>query len=207
MAGLPHRLEVPRGPPASSTGKIPYVTLPDGTQLHDSGLIIEELSRRHSVDLDAGLSAEQKARGHAIRRMVEEHLYFVSAWERWGPPEARAITVRDYFSSFPPILRTLVGWKATRGILQNLHGQGLGRLSPEQIRAAGKADLEALSLLIEGPFVLGAPSTVDATVFAFLWGIGAHPLGTPLARAMREQGALMAYRERMRARYWPEAAF
>ena len=181
------------------------VTLPDGTMLYDSGLIIEALGARFGVDLDGHLDARARARGHAVRRLVEEHLYFVGAWERWVPPEARAITVRDYFAYLPPGIRVVAGWVAGRAIHRNLHGQGVGRLTPDQIRAAGRADLAALASLCEGPFFLGEPSSVDATVLAFLWAIGAHPIRTALAVALADEPVLVEYVARAKARWWPDA--
>lgn len=202
MAKIPHRLEVLQGPPRSPTGKIPYVTLPDGTMLHDSGLILAELGRRFSIDLDRDLSPIQRATGHAVRRMVEEHLYFVGAWERWTPPEARAVTVRDYFAHLPPGIRQIAGWMAWRGMRANLHGQGLGRLTPEQIRAAGRADVQALAHLFVGPYFLGPPSTVDATVAAFLWALSASPIANPVQAALRDQAELTTYVDRMKQEFF-----
>jgi glutathione S-transferase len=202
MAAVPHVLEPLSRPPRSRTGKIPYVELPDGTVLYDSGLIIAELTRRFGADLDADLDPAGRARGHAIRRLVEDSLYWVGAWERWVPGFAH--TRRDYFTYLPAPLRVLVPIVARRHMLANLHGHGLGRHRPEDIRAVGVADVEALSVLIgDGPYVLGDhPRVVDATVFAFLWAFSSNPFPSPLGDAIKGHPNLVAYAERMRARYW-----
>src|SRR6185503_13044580 len=109
------------------TGKVPYVELPDGTLLHDSGLIIAELGRRHGIDLDAGLDPAARAIGHSVRRMVEEHLYFCVAYERWVLDAGYASTARDYFRHLPLGLRQLLPPILRRRMRANLHGQGISR--------------------------------------------------------------------------------
>lgn len=204
MAGIPYATPPMTGPPASASGKIPYVRMPDGRILYDSGLIIATLSAERGVDLDAGLDPAGRARAHAIRRMLEEHLYFAGAWERWVDTGA-ARTAVDYFRHLPWGLRQLAPLIAGRGIRRNLHGQGMGRHRAEDIRAAGIADIDALATLLgEGPFVLGAPSTVDATALGVLWALSANPFPSVFRDAVLARPNLVAYTARMRGRYWSD---
>jgi glutathione S-transferase len=57
-----------------------------------------------------------------------------------------------------------------RKVRGNLHGQGLGRFSPEERKTLLQLDIASLStLLADKPYMLGAaPCWLDATVFAFL---------------------------------------
>ena len=70
----------------------------------------------------------------------------------------------------------------------------------------GKADLDAASTFLgDKPYFLGdEPATIDATVFGFL-GVSAYVEGdNPLFNHAASLDNLMAYCERMRARYFPE---
>jgi glutathione S-transferase len=206
MAGIPYEIPALTRPPASPTRKIPYVELPDGRLLYDSTLIIETLGRERGIDLDAGLDAVTRARGLAIRRMCEDHLYFAGAWERWEGNGARH-TRADYFRHLPALLRPVAAAIAGRGMRKNLQGHGLGRLPAPEIRRAAAADLDALAALLgESPFVLGLPSTVDATVVGFLWSGSANPFPSAVGEAIGHHPNLMAYLDRMRGRYWADWA-
>jgi glutathione S-transferase len=203
MAGIPHEVRALTGPPRSPTGKIPYVQLPDGSLLHDSAFIITELGRRHGVDLDASLTAEQRATGLAVRRMVEESLYFTGLWERWISDAGYAHTARDYFAHMPLIARAVVPAVLRRKIRRDLQGQGTGRHPPETIAAHTRADADALAALLgDKEFMLGAPSTVDASVYGVVTAMTANPWDSFVKQAIEARPNLIAYRERMKARYW-----
>ena len=207
MAGIPHRPVTLTRPPASATGKIPYVRLPDGRILHDSTLIVDTLTAERGVDLDHGLSASERATGHMVARMLEDHLYFCCLVERWITDAGYARTSRDYFAHLPPPLRWLMPVILRRRIRAYLHGQGLGRHPPDTVAQFGRADLAALSSLLHGrDFLVGRPSSYDAVTFGFLWAISAHPFSSALAEAIRADGVLVAYRERVRERWWGDWA-
>jgi glutathione S-transferase len=205
MAGVPHRAVTLTRPPASATGKIPYVQLADGRILHDSTLIIEALTAERGVDLDGGLTSLQHATGHAVTRMIEDHLYFCCLSERWISDAGYACTSRDYFAHLPPPLRWLMPVILRRRIRAYLHGQGLGRHPPETAVRFGCDDLRALSAILAGQaFLLGRPSSYDAVVFGFLWAISAHPFPSRLTEAVRGDTGLVSYRDRVRARWWSD---
>lgn len=202
MAGLPYEKK-PGSPMQAPKGKVPYVGV-DGALLGDSQLIIEQLSSRAGRDLDAGLSAEQRAIGHAVRKMLEESTYFIVVYFRW--------ITDDGFAAYAPVLRSimplpaLVLPMARRRVRATLQGQGTLRHSRAEIAALGAADLAALSgILGERPYLLGAePTTVDASVYAALSSIQYFPVDNELRKALRALPNLVAYTERMHRRYFPE---
>ena len=203
MAGLPYEMPGLTGPPQSPTGKIPYVELPGGERLHDSGLIVDALTSRYHLTLDDGLSAGQLALSHAVRRMVEEHLYFVGAYERWLTPAGYAETSRAYFAHMAAPLRLLLPLVLRRRIRANMHGQGIGRHPPETVAAAGRADVEALATLLgEGEYFHGHPTSIDATLYGFIAAWMSNPYASPVKSDAQRHPNLVAYYERMRARYW-----
>src|SRR5438477_279256 len=57
------------------------------------------------------------------------------------------------------------------------------------------------------PFVLGdAPHTVDCTLFAFLGSTLGFPIDTALKATIRSHANLVAYHDRIRARWWSDLA-
>lgn len=208
ITNIPHVLHPLRSPPRSASKKIPYVTLPTGEILADSSLIIARLSRDHRVDLDAGLSDAERAHAHLVGCMLESHLYFAALYERFATPEGFACVRRDYFAHLPWPLRVLLPLFVRRNALANLHGQGTGRLTREQVADLARADVRALATFLgDRPFLLGAqPRTIDATALAFLWAATSHPFESAVRTAIESHPNLLDYLARMRAAYWPDDA-
>ena len=206
MAKVPHRMSVLKSPPRSSTGKVPYVELPDGRRLADSQLIIETLAQERGIDLDAHLDAAARARGHLVRRTLEESLYFGSVWERFMTDEGFACVKRDYFRGAPWPVRAIAPSIVHRNIRKILHGQGTGRLPPPVIAARVQEDLDAIAAVFgEGPFLLGGqPSSFDAALFGFAWALQVTPYPSVAHDALLRHPSLVAYVERMKARYWSD---
>jgi len=205
MAEIPHVVAPLHRPPQSSTGKIPYVTLPDGRLLHDSGLIVATLARERGVDLDAGLDPVARATGHAVRRMLEEHSYWAGVYDRWKTDAGFEATAAGYFRHLPAIGRVILPRILRRRMVGYLYAQGIGRHPPETIAELARADVAALSAILgDREHVLGPPSTVDATVTGFLWAMTSHPFPSPVADAVRAHPNLVAYLARMRERYWAD---
>ncbi len=203
MAGLPYEMPGLTGPPRSPTGKIPYIELSTGEKLHDSGLIVDALTERYAIGLDAGLTDDQRALSHAVRRMVEEHLYFVGAYERWLTPAGYAVTSRAYFSHLSAPLRLLLPLLLRRRIRANMFGQGVGRHPPDVVADAGRADLQALAVLLgDREFFHGHPTSIDATLYGFLAAWLSNPFDSPVKAEVERHPNLMAYQARMRERYW-----
>ncbi len=185
-------------------GKIPYVSI-DGRLVGDSQLIIAELEQRRGNTLDAHLTEMQRATGHTLRRTLEEGLYFILAWQRWGEDSAWQVYRPVIGQSMPAPVRLALPL-IRRGIRKSLWSQGTTRHSPEEITAMGVADLAALAVMLgEQDFLFGSqPSTFDATAFASIEGIAAFPHASPLRSYLLASGNLMGYRERIRTRWFPE---
>ena len=180
-------------------GKLPYMD-DDGTQIADSGWIIDHLKRHYGDRLDQTLSPQQRALGHLIRRTCEESLYFVLIYSRWIDPEGWRVTRPAFFGPLPFPLRPLVATLAKQGMRQALHGQGIGRHTPQQIYALGAMDLSALAVILDQtPFAVGeAPTSFDASLYGTLANIIAAPMETALKAEAQRHPSLSAYVERMR---------
>jgi glutathione S-transferase len=108
--------------------------------------------------------------------------------------------------ALPSLLRPILPAIIQRTIRKSLHHQGTGRHTRDEIYAIGKADLDALSALLgDKPYFLGdAPTSVDATTYAFLaLTLWAPPSGEEMPRHIRALPNLVAYCERMKARVYP----
>ena len=187
-------------------GKIPYVSL-DGQLLGDSQLIINELERRRGHAMDARLTEQQRATGHAVQRMVDEALYFVLAYLRWSIDDAWRMYRPVVGESMPAPVRLILPL-IRRGVVKSLRSQGTGRHSAAEVNAFGIADLDALSTLIGAQdFLFGSePSSYDASVFAAVIGLSAFPHDSPLRSHALQSAVLMGYRDRIRKRWFPELA-
>jgi glutathione S-transferase len=206
MKGLAHEVRAGnmRGAPK---GKIPFVQLEDGSVMGDSQLIVERLEREHSPSLDAHLDDRQRATGHLVRRTIEEATYFIGMWHRWHREEGWDV-VRPEFAKFLPAPFRLLLPLIRRRVSASLTAQGTGRHSLEELTAMAIADWDAvLAVLGEGPFLFGdRPTTFDATVFAFADSMLSFPAPSPMRAALIAKPALVAYRDRVKQRWFPELA-
>ncbi|HEY5944529.1 MAG TPA: glutathione S-transferase family protein [Kofleriaceae bacterium] len=186
-------------------GKIPFVEL-DGALMGDSQLIIEELERRLATEgkrpLDQGMAPRDVAIARMIRRTIEEGLYFVGLYARWQTNEGYALMRDEFKKIVPGFILPII----RRAQVKKLHAQGTGRHTFEEAMAMGTADLDALAeLLGDKPFILGdQPRVIDCTVFGFLETVLGFPLETPLGKRGQHHGNLVAFRKRIRDRWWPD---
>ena len=208
IAGIPYQAISLDKPPQSKTGKVPYLLLDGGGTLADSAVIIRTLARERGIDPDGGHTPGDKARGHAILRLVEDGLYFAAAWERWMLPACYPITRDAYFGTLPAPLRALFAALVRRRMKAALHAQGILRYETGEIAARGAADVQALSALLgEREFFLGErPGVVDASVYGALANLLGFPGRTALKSAVEACPNLVAFCRRIEAAYWPAQA-
>ena len=200
MAGLPYRRER-GGPQASPKGKIPFIE-DDGVRIADSTFIRIHLEQAHGVDLDPGLSREQKAEAWAVERMLEDHLYWLLLWARWMDDANFAKGPAHFFDGAAEGVREAAR-ERTRA---NLFGHGLGRHNGSEVLALAAKTLDSLShSLGTKPYLMGDKTCgVDATMFGMLAGVLTPFFDSPLRDAAQGRKNLVAYSERMMQRYYPE---
>ena len=205
MAEVPHETKELTRPPRSPSGKVPYLERPDGTLLCDTARIIALLTDERSVQLDVGRTAEERAKAVLLTRLLEDHLYWVICWSRFGRDEGWVVTREAYFGGLPALLRPVVATMVRRQLRRDLAGQGFGRMGEEAwIWDRGVEDLEALATLLgDGEFFLGdAPRGIDATAFGFLANLRWAPIPSPVRDSLLATANLMRFTDRMRERYW-----
>jgi glutathione S-transferase len=179
-------------------GKNPWIEL-DGELIADSEVIIARLAERSGFDIDARLSAEQRALSHGVRRMLEEHFHMVLEWELFAHPEGAAEVRRMVARQVPGVAAGVVAAVVCRHFRRQLHARGIARHSPEIIAAKGKADIDAFEALLgDRPFLFGLqPAMADVSAYGLLAPMAAWPMRTPVAEYIKSRPLVLAYLDRM----------
>lgn len=203
QANVPY--ETAAGSPRNAPkGKIPYIELIGNdaemtkTQIGDSAIIIKELANSNLVpDLNAKLSAVDKAQDAALIALMEDKMYFFNVchpefWHQQGAQKAELKQmyerwIENYYTqrdkalwAVPYPMRILVGLMVHRNIVQTLHGQGTSRHSAAEIDAFKRDIWEILDQMLQErlsasirrgssePFwCLGGDSPTDADAVLF----------------------------------------
>ena len=180
-------------------GKLPYIDH-NGKKIADSSFIIEYLKRHFGDSLDSHLTPIDLAIGHAVQRMVEDHVWWLMAQERWWAPE------NPYWDT-PGLLEgadqaTYDEFQAENQRKCTEHG--VGAFSPVELRARGKADMDAIAALLgDQTYLLGQqPSSFDTTVYAFLWQILNAPYNSALKDSASSHGNLVDYIRRIEQKFF-----
>jgi len=203
MAGLPYQYARGADIRKAPKGKFPVIE-DDGKLVPDSEFIVDYLKATYGDPLDGRLTPAERAVALAVRRLMEEHLYWCEIYSRWGIAEHWAITKAAFFAGLPAPLRWFVPNLVRKSQLKALYRQGIGRHSRDEIYALGKADITALADFLAGkPFFMGEqPTSLDATAYAFLANILQQPIADPLQAHARSLANLGRYCERMKQRYY-----
>ena len=184
-------------------GKLPYID-DCGAIVADSTFIRLHIETKYGFDFDAGLSREQRATGVAFAQMADEHLYYALVWTRWMDEANFRNGAARFFESIPTPARQIVRPIMRRRVARMLRAQGIGRHTPEEIAALGARDIDAIAAYLgDKPFLMGAaPTAADASVYAQIVAILTPEPPSGLKQAAARHANLVAYCERMRARYF-----
>jgi glutathione S-transferase len=207
MAGLPYEV-VDAIPLQGPKGKLPFIE-DDGKRIGDSRFIIEYLKQTYGDGVDGHLTPPERAVSNAMQRLIEDDLYWVFVFARWGKRDENwAENRRAIFGRLPPVVRHLVAALARRHMLKQMRGQGMGRHTAAEIYRLGRQDLDALSdHLGEKPWFMGGrPTTLDASAFGILANILWCPIQSPLEEQLHALPNLTAFCERVRERYYHRPA-
>ena len=101
-------------------GKVPWIE-DQGRTISDSGFIIEYLKEAYGDPLDARLGAGERATALALRRLIEEHLYWAIAYGRFLDDEVWPSTKTQFLAGFPAPFRPLVARLVRKTVAKSLH--------------------------------------------------------------------------------------
>lgn len=199
LAAIPYVQKYEDNPGKGPKGKNPWIEL-DGNRIGDTEIIIDLLARRHGFDIDAGLSPEHKARGHAIRRMLEEHFHMVLEWELFVHPAGAEHIAKEVAAVAPPVVAGAVTSMFRGHFRKQLHARGIARHADEVIRAKGIDDMQALEALLGSRDFLGGdhPVMADVSAYGLVAPMAFWPMRTPVADYIKTRPALQSYMDRMR---------
>lgn len=203
IAGIPYSTVVDATPFGAPKGKLPFIEH-EGQRIGDSGFAIDYLSERLGRDPDAGLDRTSRGTAVALRRMVEENLYWTLVYDRWMVEE-NWCSFRDIvLGGVPAVVRPAIAPIARRGVRRQLKGHGIGIHSAEEIHDIGRRDVGALAdVLGDDLFFFGdTPTSFDAVAYGFLANILEVPIVSPVKDEGLRRSNLPAFLTRMRDRLW-----
>ena len=189
----------------SPTAKLPYIVDDDGRQVNDSTRIIQYLQERYGDKLDSHLSATDKAVGLAFQRMVEEYTYWSGVIEpRWRTLDRFEIYIPYIVGGAevgPELREALLAFRDK--IVDEHMKQGMGLRSTEDVARCLQEDLDALSTFLgDKQFFLGdEPTSFDATIYSTFRHTADVPWDWAGRNDARSRTNLVAYADRMRARF------
>lgn len=207
IAEIPHRSVTAATPFAAPKRKAPWIEH-EGKAIGDSSFIIDYLRTRFKVDPDSSLAPAQRATAHALKRLIEENLYWTMVYDRWIV-DANWKIFRDVVLGGVPIpVRYAIAPVARRGVRHQLRGHGIGLHSSEEIHAIGRRDIDALAdFLADKLFFMGdQPTEIDATAYGQLVNIMEAPIASPVKTHALSRLNLVAFNQRFRNRYYGGAS-
>ena len=186
-------------------GKNPWIEI-DGEPMGDTELIIERLGAAHDVDLNAHLTRREHAVGLATTRMLEEHLHQVLEWELFIHEAGWSWMAAMIDSSVPWGVRIVVKSAMRKHFRKQLNARGVARHTADEIAAMGRADLDALEVLLgDKTYLLGdRPSRFDASVFGLVAPLVFLPIDAPVMNHAKSLPAVREYCRRMMEEWFPE---
>jgi glutathione S-transferase len=185
--------------------KFPYIE--DGKNLvADSTFILEYLSKKYQIEMDAWLSDEQHATAYLVGKSLDENLYWCLVYSRWVDNDTWPAVRAQFFDGMPFLLRAIIPWLARKGTIKRLIGHGMGAHDAGQVLAIAKQSFASLSLLLaDKPFFFGDKvSSLDIIAFVQLSSFTLASLDNPSNQAACEHHNLVAFTNRIQQIYFSE---
>ena len=190
-----------------SKHKAPYVD-DDGEIIQDSTFIRLHFENKLSKKLDAGLSDQHKATGHALERMAEDHLAKTMLMARWLDDDNFNKGPAVFFMAVPEEARQKVIDEARGAIKTGLYDAGFGRHSEDERMLLAGRDMDAIAgQLGDKPYLFGdQPSVADGAVSGVLSSCATPFFKTPLVGMVKARDNLPAYLARINKRFFADSA-
>ena len=204
FAGLPYETaqsDIRKAP----RGKLPVI-VDDGETIADSTFIRFHIEKKYGHDFDAGLDARERAIAWSAEKLIEDHLFWIWAMERWTFKPDYAKDPAQYFHEVPKLVRPLVERYFARRLAATRHAQGVGHYTDAERELLSKCGLDAIATLLDNkPFLMGAsPCGADATLFAFVNVLLSPAFRSPSVMMARGHSNIVAYSARLAAQYFPD---
>ena len=197
--------------PMSDKNKSPWITI-NGENITDSQLAIEYLTKKFQLDPHPGLTPCEKIVSRGLRFLIEQDLCWVLRHDRWVLKQGRHLP--DYLAPvFPDLPRSVEGWLIANffsgRIAKQVHAQGMGRHSYEEIQAMGLQDIQDLSdFLGSKDYMFGKdmPTEIDCVLFGFMcMFLHCTPKDNVyVQKIVRDCRNLVWHSQRMKEKLWPD---
>lgn len=203
MADVPHDLRIEDDPRKGPKRKSPWIVEGDVTT-GDSHLIIRSLEAR-GYGIDGHLTPEQRGLALHLSRSLENHLQQALEYGIFLDDNGWKASVA-HFAFIPAALRFLVLPLVRRDTRNVLYNRGLGRHTVDEMRSLVAEDLDALAAILgERTYLFGdAPCTADSVAYGHLAVLAWAPFDWFAREELARHPSLIAYCERIRARWWAE---
>jgi len=207
MAGIDHEFRNTR-PDAAPKGQMPFID-DGGTLVADSAFIRAHIETVHDFDLDAGLTAVERATAYAVEQMCDHQLVPVLAYFRWLYAENFERGPVRFFADVPESHRATVITDVKAQVRQTLVAKGVARHREDEILDLAARAFEALETLLgDKPYLMGdKPCGADAMMFGAVAGIMTPYFESPARDLAVTYPTLVAFVARMMARYYPDFAW
>jgi glutathione S-transferase len=157
----------------SPKGKLPFISIHQDAEellIGDSQHIIEYLTETYQLTLDDALTPQEQAQVYLLTKSLDESLYWCLVYSRWVLEETWPIAKKAFFGRMTLPLRWIVPSIYRRKVINNLHKQGYGRHSNEELLVIADKTFHALSVLLaqKDYFYGSKPCSFDGVVYAIL---------------------------------------
>lgn len=200
VAKVPYENQFTVSMKGSKKKKMPMI-LDGGELIEDSGLIIDHLKRKHGVDLDRHLSAEQKAIAKAFQWLCEKTLVDIVVSFRWTDPQNWPKFRELVFQGAPWIIKATVANGMAKSVEKTLHKHGMGRFTEAEKLVILHQNLTAISdfLGAKAYFFGDQISTIDCILYATLVQITPRDVVAQFEGVLAKYPNLGPYLERVSA--------
>lgn len=185
--------------------KFPVIS-DNGTIVADSLFIIDYLSKKHNIDMDANLNDEQRATAHLIGRSLEENLYWCLVHSRWIQDDTWPIIKQRFFGDMPFPLNSLVPFIARRSTQKRVNSQGIGSHTNNEIMDIAKRSFESMSTLIgDKEFIFGDQiSSLDIIAFAQIGAFTLATIDNESTRLAKQYDNLVKFTQNIQETYYSD---
>ncbi|VEB38388.1 Uncharacterised protein [Legionella sainthelensi] len=184
-ANLPFEVIQVSNPHKGPKGKFPVID-DNGLLVADSEFIIDHCRQKYKVDIEDYID------DLPIRRLIEEHLYFIILYSRWIDSENKVRIENAFKSFFPRGMGKIVLSIIRLQLRKQGYLQGIARHNRQQIYQKGINDLQAIE-----QFIIhrqqGKCRVVDMSIYAFLQVIQQTPLDIPIRSYVIASEAIQNY--------------
>ena len=186
-------------------GKLPFIR-DNGVVIGDSELIMDYLESKYDFVMDGHLDSLTRAQHHSFSRMLDSHLYWALAYSRWQDDSNWPALKSQFFGAIVPPIGSLLAWHVRGKMQKQLHAQGLGRHSRDEVYDMAKKDIDQLAFYLDGKQWFGGDyvSKLDISAVAYLSNCLIDELASPLRLAIQQHDNLLAYTQRSYAILFPE---